>query len=128
MCYAEIPEWVACDIIFYFEALSVATALDHLSRSMGPHSKILIYTDNTNTVSSFNSLRCLPEFNPLLKHCVDILLANDYLLQVCHVAGEDNSVADAISRNNFPLATSLAPSLRIGHLEPPHFKLGVAKK
>jgi hypothetical protein len=126
--YADIPEWVASDIIFYFEALSVATALDHLAHVTAPLSKILIYTDNANTVSIFSSLRCLPAFNPLIKHCADILITKGYLLRVCFVPGEDNEVADAVSRKNFSLAKSLAPGLQIGLLTPPRFKLGVAEK
>lgn len=54
--YADIPEWVARNIIFYFEALAVATALEHLACITPPLSKILIYTDNANTVSIFSSL------------------------------------------------------------------------
>ena len=126
--YADIPDWAPSDIIFYFEALSVATALDHLTHVTAPLSKILIYTDNANTVSIFNSLRCLPVFNPLIKHCADILITKGYLLRVCFVPGEDNKVADAISRKNFPLAKSLSPGLQIGLLTPPRFKLGVAEK
>jgi hypothetical protein len=126
--HSPIPAWVTRSIIFYHEALAVATALDRLSHNVRPHCKIVIFTDNSNTVTIFNTLRCLPEFNPLLKYCVDILLMHHYDLRVRHVPGHENVVADALSRGNFDLATRLAPDLEIQPFEPPRFTLGAAKK
>ena len=63
-----------------------------------------------------------------MKHCADVLIANDYLLCVCFVPGEDNRVADAISRKNFTVAESRVPGPQIGLLTPPCFTLGVARK
>ena len=54
--YADIPEWIPSNIIFYFEALSIAMALDHLAHVTAVLSQVLIYTDNANTVSIFSLL------------------------------------------------------------------------
>jgi len=53
--------------IFYFEALCVLSALYHADLSTPYASRILIYTDNQNTVDIFNSLRAMPEYNHILK-------------------------------------------------------------
>jgi Reverse transcriptase-like len=92
-------------------------------------SKIIIYTDSMNTVNIFNTLQCQPEFNPLLRHCIDIMINKDFHIQVLHVPGEQNAVADAISRGEFDRAHYLVPALRITTFQPPQlYTLGAAKK
>jgi hypothetical protein len=82
-----------------------------------------------NTVNIFSSLRCLPEFNPLLRHCVDIIITRDFQIRVLHIPGEHNAVADAISRREFLRAQQLVPGLQIQSFKPPHlFMLGAAQK
>ena len=63
--------------------------------------RIIIYTDNLNTVQMFNSLACLPDYNLLLHHSVDIILAHSINLHVLYVAGEQNVVTDALSQCQF---------------------------
>ena len=54
--WSPIPKNLPCDTIFYFEALSVLSAIIQ-STSLGfPVEKLVIYTDNINTVQMFNSL------------------------------------------------------------------------
>ena len=75
--------------------------------------------DNFTTVVMFNSLRALPEYNCILKAAVNLLLeGKKHQLRVLHIAGEDNSVADALSRGNYMRALSLQPSLTIRSFEP----------
>jgi hypothetical protein len=82
-----------------------------------------------NTVDIFNSLRCQPEFNPLLRFCVDIFLRKQLNVRVLHIPGEKNEVADAISRHDFMKASKLAPGLQIFEFQPPQCAtLGAAKK
>jgi hypothetical protein len=52
-CYAPTPVNVPSNIIFYFEALSVLSALDHVQTKACCGSKISIYTNNSNTVDIF---------------------------------------------------------------------------
>jgi len=127
--YAPVPTNAARDIIFYFEALAVASACNDLKNTVPQHSHIVIYTDSMNTVDIFNSLRCQPEFNPLLRHCVDVMISQEFQIRVLHIPGELNTVADAISRREFHRAQQLAPGLRIESFQPPHLStLGAAKK
>jgi hypothetical protein len=127
--YAPVPSKTAREIIFYFEALAVASACNDLNSTMGHCSKIVIYTDSMNTVNIFNSFRCQPEFNPLLRHCVDIMINKEFQIRVLHVPGVQNTVADAISRGEFDKARALIPSLQISTFQPPHlYALGAAKK
>ena len=74
--------------------------------------------DNSNTVDIFSSLRALPPYNHLLKTAVDILCAGDNDLQVLHVSGVDNAVADVLSRNDFQCALDSVPELKIQSFEP----------
>lgn len=75
---APIPDETACDIIFYFEVLAVVSAFNNLCLTMEHFPRIIIYMDSMNTINIFNSLRCQPEFNPLLCHCVDIMIKKNF--------------------------------------------------
>ena len=66
----------------------------------------------------FNSLRALPEYNCILKAAVDILFEYEFQLRVVHIAGEENDIADALSREDFMRALRLCPSLVIKSFEP----------
>ena len=111
--WARTPRDGGEHFIFYFEALCVLSALYHADLSAPYASRILIYTDNQNTVDIFNSLRATPEYNHILKASIDITVANEHDLRVLHVPGADNSVADALSRFDFSRALDLVPSLTI---------------
>jgi len=76
--YAPISNNATCNIIFYFEALAVASACNNLKSTMPHCSHIIIYTDSKNTVDQFSSLRCLPAFNPLLWHCVNVMISREF--------------------------------------------------
>ena len=117
--YAPTPVDVPSGVIFYFEALCVLSALDHVQTKAPRGSKVLLYTDNTNTVDIFRSLRCLPPYNRLLKTAVDILIQKDYSLRVLHVPGEQNVVADALSRVHFSIALREEPDLKFFDFHPP---------
>ena len=117
--YAPTPVNVPSDVIFYFEALCVLSALANVETKARRGSKILIYTDNSNTVDIFRSLRCLPPYNHLLRSAVDIVLKNDYSLRVLHVPGDQNVVADALSRVQFSVALENEPHLKLFNFHPP---------
>ena len=119
---------VPTDLIFYYEALCVLSALTHASTMFSTPIRIIIFTDNTNTVDMFNSMRGLPAYNYILRSSVDIRLATGHQLRVLHVPGHENDVADAISRRQLVRAMSLHPGLRLRFFEPPRLPLGVARK
>ena len=118
--YSQTPHYEHPDLIFYFEALCVHSALfdAHRRTTQGENGRFLLYTDNSNTVDVFSSLRALPPYNHLLKTAVDILDMGDSDMRVLHVPGVDNAVADALSRADFDRAISLSPGLKISCFEP----------
>lgn len=117
--YAPTPVDVPSEHIFYFESLCVLSALVNAQSQAPPGSKIVIYTDNSNTVDIFRSLRALPAYNHLLRDAVDIIVQHDYSLRVLHVSGDDNIVADALSRVQFSVALQHEPLLRLYSFNPP---------
>ena len=117
--YAPTPVNVPSDVIFYFEALCVLSAIVNVQTRARRGAKILVYTDNMNTVDIFRSLRCLPQYNHLLKQAVDVLIRHEFSLRVIHVTGDRNVVADALSRVQFSIALNLEPELKLYTFLPP---------
>jgi hypothetical protein len=126
--HADIPCDAPSDHIFFFEALTVCSALHWVPSLTQRVKRLSIYTDNSNTVDIFNTLRASHFYNLILKSAVDVLLEHSIDLQVLHIPGELNVVADAISRSQFSLAHSLVPGLTIQTFQPPRNALGAAKK
>ncbi|EDR01159.1 uncharacterized protein LACBIDRAFT_312509 [Laccaria bicolor S238N-H82] len=128
--YSPVPEVLDKEQIFYFEALSVLSALHHIINTCHPQqsSRILIYTDNDNTVVIFNTMRCLPHYNDILISAADVLIRQVLHLRVLHITGELNHVADAISRKKFALAQQYSPGITISPFSPPQLPLGATKK
>lgn len=62
----------------------------------------------------------------MLKAAVDVLIKNDYSLRVLHVPGDENTVADALSRVQFSVALNLEPELKLFTFLPPGL-VGLAK-
>ncbi|KDR79787.1 hypothetical protein GALMADRAFT_62645 [Galerina marginata CBS 339.88] len=125
--YSPVPPAVPVDFIFYYEALCVAAALHRAHLTSPDGSRVFIYTDNTNTVDIFNTLHAKPEYNPILHFAVDILLDGEHDLRVLHVPGEQDVVADALSRQDFRRAIESVPDLRILDFQPPQLPLGAIK-
>jgi hypothetical protein len=126
--YSPVPPDIPPHFIFYYEALCVLSALQHASQTLCIPSRIMIYSDNTNTVDIFHSLRALPAYNFILRSAVDILLKSNHQLRVQYVPSDQNDIADAISRQQFNRALTLCPKLRINFFEPPRLPLGAPKK
>ncbi|RDB19551.1 hypothetical protein Hypma_013363 [Hypsizygus marmoreus] len=128
--YATVPPETPSDQIFYFEALCIVSALQHATEKFTSAAplKIVIFTDNTNSVDIFSSLYSLPAYTDILKLFCDILIQTSHKVHVLHVPGSTNTVADALSHANFLLALKLLPSLSISYFQPPHIMLGATKK
>jgi len=60
----------------------------------------------------------LPEYNCIIKAAIDILLEGNHDLRVLHIAGDDNAVADVLSRSQFMRALVLQPEIRIRAFQP----------
>ncbi|KDR73956.1 hypothetical protein GALMADRAFT_71552 [Galerina marginata CBS 339.88] len=111
--------------IFFWEALSVLSALTWaVERSFPAPRRLLIFTDNSNTVSMFNSLRATPTYNPILLTACDLLIRHSTSLRVCHISGKDNDIADALSRLENECALAACPTLSINQFLPPRLMMG----
>lgn len=76
--YAPVPNESTYNIILYFEALAVASTCNDLKKMMTHQLHIIIYTNSMNMVDIFSFLNCLPEFNPLLQHCVNVMIMKEF--------------------------------------------------
>ncbi|KIJ43077.1 hypothetical protein M422DRAFT_170302 [Sphaerobolus stellatus SS14] len=121
------PNPLVTNILFY-EMLAVASAVAWAAELPKPPRHLFVYTDSLDTVEMFHSLRAGEGYNELLLFIVELLLTKRISLRVCHVAGINNPLADAISRGLFDVARQLVPSIRIGSFQPPQDALGVAEK
>lgn len=119
-----VPQSAPRDTIFYFEALAVVSVVDAATRLPSIPARLLIYSDNTNTVDIFHSLRSLPPYNNLLKFTVTLLLKHNISLRVMHVPGVQNSVADSLSRFENAKAIALYPGLTVSSFQPPRVTMG----
>ena len=78
----HVPESPHKDTIFYFEALAIVSVINAVSWMQPIPSRLLIFSDNTNSVDIFSSLCSLPPYNNLLKFTVSLLIAHDISLRV----------------------------------------------
>ena len=120
-----IPHDTPRDTNFYFEALAVVSAIEAATHLSPVPARLLIYSDNTNTVDIFYSLRSLPSYNNLLKFAVSLLIKFDISLRVVHVPGVHNIIADALSRFDNAKVTTACPTLSITTFQPPRVMLGL---
>ena len=128
--YSPTPVETTDKYIFSLEALCVLSAICHITDvlHMPPMARVLIYTDNDNTVTIFNTLRCLPHYNPILINAAAACISSNIQLRVLHIPGHLNCVANVISQNNFSLARQDVPDLVISPFLPPQLPLGAPKK
>lgn len=125
--FSALPRNSPAGTIFYFEAYVVVCAIlwvctwDSSSRPR----RLAIYSDNSNTVAMFNTLRALPPYNPLLALAVDNLIQYDIDLRVSHIPGHANTAADLLSRFNFAELHRLFPGINVTQFAPPAVPTGV---
>jgi hypothetical protein len=125
---SHLPHDPPKDVIFYFEALTVLCVLERAcSRSPVPK-RVVVFSDNSNTVDIFSSLRAKPCYNVILKSAVSILLEYRIDLRVVLIAGTDNVIADALSRFQNGRALAACPGLSISPFKPPRLTMGRHKK
>ena len=92
--------------IIFYEALAVLSALHNAHLTLPSQRRIVIFTDNLTIVAMFNSLQAIPD-NCILNVAIDILLEGDHDLEVLHILGKSNLVADALSCLEFVKALSI---------------------
>ena len=96
---STLPSVCASEHIFFFKALAVCSTFHYFAQHPPglSHNRLVVYTDSTNTVDIFNSLRASASYNHILISSVDIALDHEVDFHVLHVRGIDNPIADAIS-------------------------------
>jgi hypothetical protein len=114
--------------IFYFEALAVCSAIIGATTLSPIPKRLAVFTDNSNTVDIFNSLRATPSYNDILKTAISHLIDFHIDLRVAHIPGAENVVADALSRFENARALAACPGLSISPFQPPRVTLGRVKK
>ncbi|KAI0084583.1 hypothetical protein BDY19DRAFT_868536, partial [Irpex rosettiformis] len=107
------------DNIFWFEALTILTALHCAITLPGTFARVAIFTDNLNTVQMFDSFRSREPYLDILLAACEILITHHVELHVWHIPGERNTIADALSRRLFAVVHQYAPTLSITSFEPP---------
>jgi len=122
-----LPSNAPKDVIFFFEALAVCSAI-HLTRCFQKTTRLIVYTDNTNAFDIFTSMAAKSDYNRILMSSVDVLIEDQLDLRVYHIPGKENLIADPLSRFKNILAQVLSPHLIIGTFIPPQDALGAAKK
>ena len=84
--------------INFLELLTVASTI-HISALMDDvPQRLAVFSDSTFAVDVFSSLRAKPTFNNLVMSSVGVLISSGIDLQVAHIMGENNSIADALLR------------------------------
>ena len=114
------------DLIFFYEALAICSAF-YLGAKYGCDC-IAIYSDNTNTVDMFSSLRAKPVYNSILIAAVDFAVDNSISTKVYYVPSKQNIIANYLSRFQNAKALQLAPNMCIQLFQPPQNALGVVEK
>lgn len=119
-CYGGVASVSPTLPIFFHEASAVICALHWLSLlRLRNICHLVVYSNNTNTVNIFHSLKARGFYNRLLKIAVNLLMQANYDLCVLHIAGLDNTDADALLRHQLPLVTALCPSISLKDYQPP---------
>ena len=131
--HAPLPTNPPSDTIFWFEALAICSAIHHAANvwacDFSPKlDHLLVSTDNMNTAHMFDSLHTKPQYNPLLISSINARIHSSLDVRIRHVPGDNNTIADAISREKFSLARHLVPNLTILSFTPPRDALGASSQ
>ena len=80
---STLPSVCASEHIFFFEALAVCTAFHYFAQHLPRLSvnRLVVYTNSTNTVDIFNSLRASAPYNCILISSMDVTL--DHKIDFC---------------------------------------------
>jgi len=118
MCHLDISTPMPSHTIFYQEALTVLSALTYALNLKLACRWLLPHMDSMNMVDMFHSLSTLPSYNDLLMHAVGLLIPSLSFLQVLHVLGAENLLADALSRGSLQSHYHCIPDLFSGCFSP----------
>ncbi|TDL28544.1 hypothetical protein BD410DRAFT_712050 [Rickenella mellea] len=112
------PDSTAFSDIYWNESFAVCCAFQYIAQKF-PASTILrplraaIHTDSMNSVELFSTLRPLPKFVVLLLRTIETILHAHISHRVYHIAGEQNGIADMLSRGLLEEVRRQRPNLKI---------------
>ena len=110
--------------INFLELLAVASAI-HISALMDRvPQRLAVFSDSTFAVDIFNTLWAKHPFNSIVMSSVDTFISSGIDLCVVHIAGDDNSIADALSSFQNDTVHTLMPEISILPFQPPRDALG----
>ncbi len=72
-----------------------------------------------NTIDIFHSLAAEPNYVLLLLRAVKLMMDFGVDVQVVHIPGSKNVVADALSQLLFPVVSACQPCLNVSFFQPP---------
>lgn len=82
--------------------------------------RLLIHSDNMSLVDTWNLLRTKHKFvNCLLLRSIQVVLNSAFVPRVIHIAGEQNVMADLLSRGMFADALLRCPGMQLMEMSPP---------
>jgi len=120
----HIPFGTKLSTIFYYEVLTITSAMLWASGITPSIQRLLIYLDSLNCVEMFNLLSMQEGYNEILLFMMQILITTKISLCIFHVPSADNVIADALSCNLPVVAEASLPSLQIHIFETPCSTLG----
>lgn len=123
----RFPFKSAAGAIFYFEALTVVSALEWACARLSRPKRVVIYCDNTNTVSIFHKLSADTPYNDILFYSIQLRRFYGVDLRVVWTPGKENPIADGLSRFDLEKVHRHAPGLPIFSFSPPRLPLGAAQ-
>lgn len=124
---SKVPPGIPAEMNFFRKALCVISAIDYIAQCYR-NTKLIIFSDNKNTVDMFSSLATRPDYNCLLTHAISQIIRSNIRLKVIHVPGECNHVADSLSHRLWQRAHDFSPGLTIINFLPPRDALGAYQK
>lgn len=118
----------AQSLITFFESLAVMCGIQWAASLPSPPRRLAIFSDSLNAVQIFSSFRARGKYAVIIMAAAESLMASSIDLRVFHIPGEDNIIADLLSRRLYSQALQHLPSLRILHFTPPQDVLGARLK
>jgi len=108
-----MPEWKAIAITYTVKELTPVVVAAAIWGHRWIRHFILVHSDNMPTIAIINSRTSHNSEAMHLVQCLTFIAAKFQInISAVHIAGQSNTVADAISRDNLPLFFSLCPQAR----------------
>ncbi|KAJ3805252.1 hypothetical protein F5876DRAFT_91577 [Lentinula aff. lateritia] len=104
--------------IFYYKAPMVVSSILHAIELSTVH-HVFVFTDNTNMVDMFHALKAKQLYSPLLLTAIDHSICSNLQFRIVHIPGDENDIADVLSRFDYAHILQLVPSMEIYNFTPP---------